>query len=217
VFAKGTKPHNFVTRKYQEFECEACGKECKRYRREKPYRFCSDKKCQQQRYSGMGHPSWRGGRYKVGAGYILVRTGNNKREYEHRVIAERVLGRKLKRTEEVHHVNSIKSDNRNGNLLICDIAYHRLLESVMSIIYQLQYFGGLSHDTAIKEAQRIALAGRVQSAIISKQHVARHKKIRFALSRTAPRGRSERLRMASIARRDIERQNTAQLDLFSWN
>jgi len=48
--------------------------------------------------------------------------------YEHRVIAERVLGRPLKSGECIHHANEDGRDNSNGNLVICPSDdYHKLL------------------------------------------------------------------------------------------
>ena len=90
---------------------------------------------------GSGNHMWKGGVYLDSKGYVLVldRTGDLK--HLHRIIVKQVLGRKLKRNEMVHHINGIKNDNRNDNLLICDNSYHRYLHEKMSRLYQQEHFG----------------------------------------------------------------------------
>lgn len=84
------------------------------------------------RGSGAGalNHQFKGGERQRKDGY-LVRRGSREKPLEHRVIAERVLGRKLKRTEVVHHINGVKTDNRNCNLLICTVGYHSQLHARM--------------------------------------------------------------------------------------
>jgi hypothetical protein len=73
-------------------------------------------------------------------GYKVVGFGKN-RHPEHRVIAEKVLGRTLKRNEVVHHIDGDKTNNKNSNLLICDVAYHQWLHMEMSRRYMQEHFG----------------------------------------------------------------------------
>jgi hypothetical protein len=63
-----------------------------------------------------------------GENYPAVSVGESKTEREHRIIAERALGRRLPPEAEVHHVDADKANNQPGNLVICpNHAYHRLL------------------------------------------------------------------------------------------
>lgn len=66
-------------------------------------------------------------------GYVVVNLGRGKRKYEHILVAEKAIGRKLKRGEVVHHINFVRHDNRNENLLVCTIAYHLQLHARMRL------------------------------------------------------------------------------------
>ena len=75
---------------------------------------------------GADNPAWKGGRSKLPTGYVLAYVGSGKKHrYEHRVVMERVLGRPLKRSEHVHHLNGIRDDNRPSNLVALDASAHK--------------------------------------------------------------------------------------------
>ena len=79
---------------------------------------------------------YRNGSYKStrrahGSGTITVYgyiTKGTEKKLEHVLVAEKALGKGLPDFAEVHHINGIRSDNRNENLVICPSrAYHKLL------------------------------------------------------------------------------------------
>ena len=138
-------------RKLIHLKCHDCGKPITR-RRGSRYSKVKLHRCRPCYYAfpkipptnepGPKHPNWKTGKSKNGLGYVMVSLGaRNKKIYEHRLIAQKVLGRRLEKNECVHHINGNRSDNRNRNLLVCTLAYNRCLHGRMSQLYQQEHFG----------------------------------------------------------------------------
>ena len=71
---------------------------------------------------GKKHWNWKGGHVN-GQGYKIV-YDNGKRRVEHRVVAEKVLGRSLKKDEVVHHIDGNRANNSEDNLIVMKRAEH---------------------------------------------------------------------------------------------
>ncbi len=156
-------------RKQVKFNCEICGKEVSQrlsdYKKGKGHHFCSKictgkwvsenltgensylhgKKQSKEhvekrvsKTSGENHYNWKNGK-TIHQGYVYI-TLDGRRGYEHTLVAEKALGRRMKKGEVVHHINGNRSDNRNKNLLICDKSYHGWFEKRMAQLYKEEHF-----------------------------------------------------------------------------
>ena len=91
-------------------------------------------------------PQLKGNGDKDKHGYICIWGSKHPNAYknghisEHRLKVSKALGRALKKSELVHHINGIKNDNRNCNLLVCSWAYHKFIHDRMANLYQLEHF-----------------------------------------------------------------------------
>lgn len=81
------------------------------------------------------HPNFKGGTTKAQHGYILVFVGKHHHlsdirgyAYQHRIVAEDMLGRRLLKTEFVHHKDGNKANNAPDNLEVFPSHAHHYVE-----------------------------------------------------------------------------------------
>jgi hypothetical protein len=73
---------------------------------------------------------WKGGRSVASNGYVLLRQSDHPLAdvrgyvYEHRLVAEQMLGRPLRPEEEIHHKDGNKQNNDPSNLQVMPSSYH---------------------------------------------------------------------------------------------
>lgn len=82
--------------------------------------------------TGNLSPAWKGGKYIDKFGYVHIWNSDKRRyEREHRIIMAKHLGRSLFNSEDVHHINGCKSDNRVENLALISKSEHTKLHEEM--------------------------------------------------------------------------------------
>jgi hypothetical protein len=80
-------------------------------------------------HTGSKSYSWKGG-WTNHRGYVWVLVGKRKYQFEHRLVMEKHLKRKLRKEEQIHHIDGNKKNNNIGNLMLFPNAnahakYHR--------------------------------------------------------------------------------------------
>lgn len=89
-----------------------------------------------KKYKMDKHPNWQGGRRTNAAGYVEIKNPGHHRSrkngyvFEHILVVEEKIGRRLKEGEQVHHINEVKSDNSPENLEVLTAAEHTRLHAI---------------------------------------------------------------------------------------
>lgn len=94
--------------------------------------------------SGSNHPMWKGGR-GVKSGYWTVynpthpRALNIGRVWEHILVAEKKLGRPIKKDEPIHHIDLDRLNNKPSNLIVLknNSEHQQLHSSLNKVVSQL--------------------------------------------------------------------------------
>lgn len=120
--------------------CKYCGIEKEvRSDRVKTQKYCSASCGQKYINRERGkekHPAWKGGKRVNHNGYIEVRKPDHHRSrkngyvFEHILIAENKIGRSITTSEDVHHINGDKTDNRECNLEVLSKSNHAILTAL---------------------------------------------------------------------------------------
>ena len=116
--------HTTNLRNGQYYACFNCKKPVYKSKSHRYKRiFCSNK-CFWKYNIGEKCHNFKRGYFLNSRGYYTYKI-NGKYFFQHRLIMQKHLGRKLKRSEIVHHINRIKTDNRIENLEVMTASEHQ--------------------------------------------------------------------------------------------
>lgn len=100
-------------------------------------------------------------------GYVLKSSESGKDQFEHRQIAEQILGRRLEHWEVVHHINGRRDDNRISNLCVMSRENHDRYHKWYDWIYD-NYRKYPRRETQLKKL-RDSFHGKILSDPVNKK------------------------------------------------
>jgi hypothetical protein len=156
--ADGHEPWNKGNDSRPRLVCDGCGKKFRGWPDERnESRYCT-LECYEirGRHRGEDHHFWTGG---VRTKYKIVRQTDGTQIRKHRIIMARLLGRKLLRTEVVHHKDGNGLNNKLSNLHLfhcdqCHRHHHRTKEAVAYIYVEVHREEYKERRRAYKHAMR---------------------------------------------------------------
>jgi len=123
IGGRGSKKYGKEQRKY-------CSRKCQLEAARRFWKSPEERKRRSERAMGSKNGRWKGGERKI-MGYVWVYySGSHLHKVQGAIpravfVMEQHIGRRLKKEEVVHHMNSIKTDDRIKNLLLfADSAEH---------------------------------------------------------------------------------------------
>jgi hypothetical protein len=151
-----------------KLNCKRCAKEFTGYK--KTRKFCSNDcshkwNVEKGLRKGKSNASWNGGEYIQIYKYLLKpkHPNSDSRGYirEHRFLMSEKIGRPLLKTEEVHHINGDKLDNRIENLELLTKEKHSLITCLTRPSRGSSKYKGVSWDKSRQKWQvAIVLDGK---------------------------------------------------------
>lgn len=152
--------------------CEHCGNEYAKRKSEAYWqyeerRFCS-RPC-----ADKGRRTTRVPNEEFKARYRQKKLPGGRRQLEHRWVMEQVLGRPLRRDEQVHHINHDRLDNRPENLEVVSSAEHGQRHTWRPIVSQCVMCGDEFTPHKTKRGRKQTCSPECKSALLSQRNAER--------------------------------------------